>query len=151
MGLISGLMNFLRGTNAPGVAGTIDELLIRCADLPLDESLPQVIPVLARSEVFLPAANPPQAPDQDGARSLQLIVANDGHGQPWIYAYSNPQRLQRAFPMGVDYVALNFKAVFEMARDNTAMGGLAINMGSDAAFTLPRVLFSDVESRLACL
>lgn len=118
-------------------ASFLKTLLAENAELPVDQSMANVGPLLFASEVLLPKAGE-STPDEDGRSSVALMTAPDKDGKVWFYAYTDEAELLRVFPEGVEFIAMTFSAFVNSVQEKEDLGGIFLNSGSqESAFPVP--------------
>ncbi len=122
----------------------IAELLESVAELPLADSLSQVITALKGRQLVAPLGAEPEP-----GKPLQMMVANDNQGQAWLYVYTSPEALRAA---AINAPAANWIAFDEIisAISGPAYGGLFID-AHDARrkYLIPAEYFPAIAAYLA--
>jgi len=117
-------------------------LIAETSGLSMEESLPQIAPVLMRASVLLPGDSENEDGGTQANRSVTLLTARDKFGQEWFYAYTDEAELLKVFPEGARYVEMNFRDFLTTAESKPGIGGIFINSGSDDSYPIPKTFFS---------
>ena len=103
----------------------LEALLQRYEEIPVDQTVEEVVAELNRHEFLLPLAEPP---GEDGA--LQMLVAKDNRELSWVYVYEDEAGLAKVVEQGTTYATMPFAEIFAMVDGKPEYGGIMVYAGA---------------------
>jgi hypothetical protein len=127
---------------------TTEQIIRQYTHAPVGQSIEPIALSLATHSVFLATDEPGTQQAIANLNRFRFRTDKDNAGRTWAYAYTNRAEFSRAFPRGGGYVEMPFKDFFHMIERDQQFAGIFLNAGSEAAYPIPRELFTKVSNLL---
>ncbi len=128
------------GEAAQENVGDLAAFISRFEELPVDQTVEEVVAEFSRHAFLLPLAARPT-----GDEDLQMLVARDNRDLTWVYIYSDEPTLARVVEEGTTYATMSFAEIFAMVEGQPGYGGIMVHAGAHE-HVLPAEYFDRVRA-----